>query len=465
MTLFSKLFLITIPFCAFYKVGLFGNFDANLALAPFLLLLPIILVKTAFVPVLASPRIEAKVMRGFILVMIFASFGTLVNSLILNHTGVSAYGISPLEKASKAFVAPLFLMLLVVSTFIVGSRLSSFQVDKALRIGFYLTCAYTAMQVISVVFTFPPYDYFWPIFEGARPNDTSYIEQSNRVAGTTQEPAEFARLVIIFFLPWIIFPATGERKKHLVFLAMLLVLASLSLTGILLGATAIVYFAMVLRLVSVKQILIILTTVAIIVLALHVSRVFTKITDRVANSGDDQSIAVRYEYNKAALKVIFDHPIFGIGWSNEIFVFPEKITHLGHLWETKRNLEEGSALTARSLALRIGMYVGIPAILVLLYLGHKATNTKYTSRSNPTDNARTRYTFFIFCVSSFIGSGIVTSFYVWAAPALYLGMQFRSQKTASVRSLTTGIPDAIELTDDPDWAKTVITGSSLRGRY
>ena len=111
------------------------------------------------------------------------------------------------------------------------------------------------------------------------------------------------------------------------------------------------------------------------------------------------------------------------------------------------------------------MYVGIPAILVLLYLGHKATNTKYTSHSNPTDNARTRYTFFIFCVSSFIGSGIVTSFYVWAAPALYLGMQFRSQKTASVRSLTTGIPDAIELTDDPDWAKTVITGSSLRGRY
>ena len=129
---------------------------------------------------------------------------------------------------------------------------------------------------------------------------------------------------------------------------MLLVLASLSFTGILLGATAIVYFAMVLRLVSVKQILIILTTVTVIVLALHVSGVFSKITDRVANSGDDQSIAVRYEYNKAALKVIFDHPIFGIGWSNEIFVFPEKITHLGHLWETKRNLEDCLLYTSPS---------------------------------------------------------------------------------------------------------------------
>ena len=94
------------------------------------------------------------------------------------------------------------------------------------------------MQVISAVFTFPPYDYFWPIVEGARPDVTSYIERSNRVAGTTQEPADFARLVILFFLPWIIFPAAGERKKHLVFLAMLLVLASLSLTGILLGAAA-----------------------------------------------------------------------------------------------------------------------------------------------------------------------------------------------------------------------------------
>ena len=107
------------------------------------------------------------------------------------------------------------------------------------------------MQVISAVFTFPPYDYLWPIVEGARPNDTSYIERSNRVAGTTQEAADFARLVILYFLPWIIFPAGGERKKYLVFLAMLLVLASLSLTGILLGAIAIVYFVMVPRLVSV----------------------------------------------------------------------------------------------------------------------------------------------------------------------------------------------------------------------
>ena len=450
MNLVSKLYLITIPFCAFHQVGFLGNFDANLALAPFLLLLPLILVKTAFVPVLASPRIEAKVMRGFILVMIYASFGSLVNSLILNHTGVIAYGISPLEKASKAFIAPLFLMLLVVSTFIVGSRLSSFQVDRALSIGFYLTCAYTAMQVISAVFTFPPYDYFWPIVEGARPRDTSYIEQSNRVAGTTQEPADFARLVILFFLPWIIFPAAGERKKHLVFLAMLLVLASLSLTGILLGAIAIVYFVMVLRLVSVKQLLIILTTVAVMMLALHVSGVFTKITNRVANSSDDESVAVRYEYNKASVKVIFEHPVFGIGWSNEIFVFPEKISHLGHLWEAKEDLEEGSSLTARSLALRVGMYIGLPAILVLVYLGRKATNTKYTFRSNPIDNARTRYTFFIFCVGSVIGGGNITSFYLWAAPALYLGMQFKSQKIASVRSSITGIPDTIELTDDPD---------------
>lgn len=453
MNFIFKLFLITIPFCAFHKVGLLGNFDANLALAPLLLLLPIILAKAAFVPVLTSPRIEAKVMRGFILVMIFASFTTLVHSLILNHSGVSAYGITPLEKTTKAFVVPLFLMLLVVSTFIAGFRLSSFQVDSALRIGLYLTCAYTAMQVISAVFTFPPYDYFWPIVEGGRPSGASYISIGSRVAGTTLEPAEFARLIVIFFLPWIIFPATGERKKHLVFLAMLLVLASLSITGILLGATAIVYFAMVLRLISVKHLLIVLTTVAVIVLAFHMSGVFTKITDRVANSGDDQSMAVRYEYNKAALKIILDHPIFGIGWSNEIFVFPEKITHLGHLWEVKRNLEDGSALTARSLALRIGMYIGIPAILVIVYLGHKATNRKYTFCSNPTDNARTRYTFFIFVVSSFMGGGIITSFYLWAAPALYLGMQFKSQNTASVRSLTTGIPDAIELTDDPNWQK------------
>ena len=465
MNLVSKLFLITLPFSAFHQVGLLGNFDANLALAPFLLLLPIILAKTAFVPVLASRRIEAKVMRGFILVMIFASFGTILNSLILNYTGVSAYGVGPLEKASKAIVVPIFLMLLVVSTFIVGSRLSSIQVDRALRTGFYLTCAYTAMQVISAVFTFPPYDYFWPIVEGARPNDTSYIERSNRVAGTTQEPADFARLVILFFLPWIIYPAAGQRKKYLVFLAMLLVLASLSLTGILLGAIAIVYFVLVPRLVSVKQLLIILTTLAVIMLALHVSGAFTEITSRVASSGDDQSVAVRYEYNFAALKIIFDHPILGIGWSNEIFVFPEKISHLGHLWEVRENLEEGSSLTARSLALRVGMYIGLPAILVLVYLGHKATNTKYTFRSNPTDNARTRYTFFIFCVGSVIGGGNVTSFYLWAAPALYLGMQFRSKKTASVRSLTTGIPDAIELTDDPDWAKIGITKSSLRGRY
>ena len=464
MNLVSILFLITIPFCAFHQVGLLGNFDANLALAPFLLLLPIILVKTAFVPVLASHRIEASVMRGFILVMIFASFGTLFNSLIMTHAGVMAYGISPLEKASQAFVVPLFLMLLVVSTFIVGFRLSSFQVDRALRIGFYLTCAYTAMQITAKVFTFPPYDYFWPIVEGARPRDIAYIEKSNRVAGTTQEPADFARLIILFFVPWIIFPVTGKRKKHLVFLAMLLVLASLSLTGILLGAAAIAYFVS-LKLVSVKQLLAVLTIVAAIMLTLHVSGAFVKVTDRVENSRDDQSIGIRYAYNEASMKIIFDHPVFGIGWSNEIFVFPAKITHLDHLWEVGDDLENGSSLTARSLVLRVGMYVGIPAILVLIYLGHKATSRKYTFLSNPVDNARTRYTLYIFCVGSVIGGGNITSFYLWTAPALYLGMQFKSEKTARVRSMTTGIPDAIELTDDRDWAQIGITSSSLRGRY
>ena len=162
---------------------------------------------------------------------------------------------------------------------------------------------------------------------------------------------------------------------------------------------------------------------------------------------------------------MYKRQVFGIGWSNEIFVFPEKITHLGHLWEVGDDLEKGSSLTARSLVLRVGMYIGIPAILVLVYLGHKATNRKYTFLSNPTDNARTRYTFYIFCVSSVIGGGNITSFYLWAAPALYLGMQFKSEKTASVRSLITGIPDAIELIDDPDLAKTGDTRSSLRGRY
>jgi len=244
MNFVATLFIIAIPFSAITKVGLLGNFDANLALFPFFLLLPLIaLSKTTYSTVLSKNGSETEFIRGFMYVMVYCCFTTFGNAIIFESAGLSDYGIQPLEKASQAVFVPIFLIFLVVAAFTIGNRVPRATLDKALSISFYCTCAYAALQVASVLVSVPLYEYIWPFLEGARQFESSYISLGGRVAGPTQEPSDLARLIVLFFLPWIIFPLAGKRKNYLVLLAIVLLVSSLSLTGVLIGAIDIVVSA------------------------------------------------------------------------------------------------------------------------------------------------------------------------------------------------------------------------------
>ncbi len=428
MNFVATLFIIAIPFSAISKVGLLGNFDANLALFPLLLLLPLLAFsKTTYSTVLSKNGSETEFIRGFMYVMIYCCFTTFGNAIIFESAGLGDYGIQPLEKASQAVFVPVFLIFLVVAAFMIGAQVPRATLNKAMHIAFYCTCAYAVLQVASVLVNIPIYEQIWPFLEGARPADTSYISRGGRVSGPTQEPSDLARLIVLLFLPWIIFPLVGKRNNYLILLAIVLLVSSLSLTGVLIGAIALLYVAIVLRLLSLTQLIACLTVVIAVVLFAHFSGLFAEVTDRLANLDEDQSTAVRTQYNLVALQIILDYPLFGIGWSNEIFIFPERLVNSTDVWEINQNLAEGSSLTSRNLAFRLGMYVGIPSLIVLLVIGYRATNSRSVRRGNSPDNGRARFTFFMFVVCAILGGGDLTSFYLWVAPTMYLGVQFRSR--------------------------------------
>ena len=148
---------------------------------------------------------------------------------------------------------------------------------------------------------------------------------------------------------------------------------------------------------------------------------------RLSSLDDDPSAIIRATYNRAAIELILENPLSGLGWSNEIFYFPERVSSISHLWEVQQNLTEGDALTAKSLLLRLTMYLGLP-LIVLLAGSIVACLVRPSSFASQRDISRTRVAFVLVGLASVIDGGIITSFYIWVAPALCLGFQMRESR-------------------------------------
>nr|WP_255723272.1 O-antigen ligase family protein [Thalassobius sp. Cn5-15] len=245
--------------------------------------------------------------------------------------------------------------------------------------------------------------------------------------GSAQEPAEFGKLLVVYFLPWLVFPLDGVRRPVATIAAIVLSLATLSIIGILLVALALVMILTSRQMAGGLRLSALALAYLVLLAAVIVGdSVLQGFFVRLTALEEDASTIIRTTYNLAALQLVAENPWLGVGWSNELFLFPEKIAHIAHLWEVQNDIRLGNALTAKSLALRLMMYLGLPLFAyfayatarVFLFPPHEANHWEPTVH----DRARARFVIMLFTLAAMIDGGILTSFFGWACLIFPLAM-------------------------------------------
>ena len=421
-----------LPFSAISSTGFLGNFGANLSLGPFLALAPLLVISGRMLQIISLKTPEATVLRVFLFVMVATSALTIINGIMLSQFDIRAYGTSPLEKSLKTSFVPIFIFALVATLATIAAQMPIRQFQAALKAAFFMTVCYTALQVLSKFVPNPLYDVLKSVLEGARETgDVSYFERFNRINGTTTEPAELAKLMLVLFAPWIVVPISGRMRLWNFLILLILVAATQSIIGLAIATVLVFLIVLSPRLSSHKiriLVIVILYFLTITFIAFGES-LFDSLTMRLSNLDDDPSTIIRPTYNGIALSIILENPWLGIGWSNEIFLFPQRVSSISYLWEVQQNLLNGNALTAKSLFLRLVMYMGIPLFLVLVVAIFMGLNND-SFKGNQSAQIRTRLAFLLFAMGGSIDGGIMTSFFLWAGPALALGFQMRKEVTA-----------------------------------
>ncbi|MFE3836209.1 hypothetical protein [Pseudogemmobacter sonorensis] len=427
----AMLFIICLPFSTIAQFGLLGNFDSNLSLWLFLPLMVMLAAHPLLYRTFLARTPEATILRTFLVIMGLAALSTIFNGMRFDALGFRDYGLDPIRKSIITANVPILIGLLFLCSMTLARGLSQQTLQRSIHIGFWLTVGYTALQAFSLLVPNALYGAIWPFLEGAKDHEgVAYIQRFRRINGPTSEPAELVKLILILYLPWIVLPMSGRISQAKLAAALLITIASQALTGLIILAIVIpILFLSTNVRMATKAFLVSVIFAGVILATAFGDEILGRISARVGNLEDDPSAVIRATYNWAAIEILWENPIFGIGWSNEIFLYPPKISHIAHLWEVQNNIAEGMSLTARSLVLRLAMYIGAPLLMVLIAVIIWGIRSKNAGGA-PRDRARTRLTFLILGVGGLVDGGIVTSFYIWVAAALVLGYQMKCRDTA-----------------------------------
>jgi hypothetical protein len=426
LTFIGCIFILSLPFSSVANIGVLGNFDSNLALYSFIPLVALLVFSGLFTKTLFYSGPEGGILRVMFLMFVIAAIFTVANGFRFKSLGYFAYNLDPLDKSLVTSVVPLLIAVLYISTACVGRYLKPQRLEASLMAGLWLAIGYAAVQFISYHFPNPFYSFIWPLVEGAKDRGgVPYYSIYQRLNGPASEPAEFVKLLLIFYLPWVLYSINDKIHWGRLFIICLLTAASKSITGYVLLAFvfAVLFFSNRVKF-SFKGVMTYIVLSAVIVVVATGGEVLGDISNRLSELENDASTNVRATYNLTAMQVAFDYPILGIGWSNEIFLFPQRLADSAHLWEIRRNIEDGVALTAKSLLLRLLMYTGIPLFVIVLGVISMKLASRNLSGSR-IDISRTRLAFMLLLIGGAIDGGIVTSFFMWAATALPLGYQMR----------------------------------------
>ncbi|MGW9230199.1 hypothetical protein ACWGPT_04935 [Pseudorhizobium sp. NPDC055634] len=426
VSLLCIVFIACLPFSTVSHIGLLGNFDSNLSLYPFVPLFLIVLISGIFTRTLLQGGPEGDILRTLFLMFIAVAVFTVINGFWLKSLGYSAYGLDPLHKSLVTSIVPLLIAALYITTAALARYMEPGKLEAALMLGFWLAVGYAGVQVMSYLVPNALYSAVWPWVEGAKDRGgVPYFSIYQRVNGPTSEPAEFVKTLLILYLPWIIYPLDGKIRWGKFVIVTVLTGASQSITGyvILAFVFAMLFFSGRVNFLLKASITYLVLTGLVLVVVTD-GEILGGLSERLSRLGEDASANVRAIYNLTALQVAGENPLIGIGWSNEVFIFPQRLADAPYLWEIRQNLEDGVALTAKSLLLRLLMYTGIPlfaivlAVIVLKLVSGRLSGSRL-------DITRTRLTFMLLFIGGVVDGGIVTSFYIWAATALPLGYQMR----------------------------------------
>lgn len=425
--LFGLAFIIFMPFATIRQFGLLGNFDSNLSLYPFLILAPLLFISAHPYETLSTPGSEGIILRSLLLSLSIAGIFTILNGFELKGQGQIGYGVDPLAKSLVTAIVPLFISLVYVVSVSLARGLNKRDFHWGINISFWASIAYIFLQISSILYSNTIYDYLWPWAEGAKDyGGLPYLKIYRRLNGSCSEPAELVKLIFLFFLPWIVYPAIGGISWPKFGIASFVVVGCQSLTGIALIVAALV---MMLRSGAIKANVKMYVLFGLLIAGLVGSVVgvelLSRVIDRASAISNDESAQVRGIYNLIAIETVKDHPWYGIGWSNEIYYFPDRLRGLTGYWEIRQDLKEGISLTARSMFLRLVMYMGVPVFLYLVVTVFRQLRRGDLAGS-AIDHARTRLAFVLFAIGGLLDGGIVTSFFMWAGTAFPIGYQLRS---------------------------------------
>jgi hypothetical protein len=428
--------LVTLPLSA-VDVGLpVGDMGGNLSLPAVAGLMLALLPMALPFPFRARDddpfeRLTVAIVRFFL----WCAAVTLATGLVFELQGLEAYGLTPFAHSLPRAPIPVFLGAVVATAWLVGARVLA--PDASDRVMIATAVAVAGWGVVQLAVLDGPPDWYGAIaraIEGQRAGHpdggVDYLTLTHRINLTTFEAAEAARLVLIVYLPILLTPldgrAPGFGRLTLAGLMAAFVISAETIVGI---AGLALFAVMMVPLLPgrVRLGLVVLAPFAVLATAFAVPDSFVERLRDLFEIRDiasfDPSVVTRAAFAVASLDVLMSHPLTGIGWSKDIFFMKEAMPEWGMTWEVTRSLAHGEAVAAKSLVVRILLYGGIPAFVLLSIAYARATVAAVRVARVRHDPLMIRgvlvLVMFAFC--GIVDGGLLTAFYSFVALGLVLG--------------------------------------------
>ncbi|MGH1373388.1 MAG: O-antigen ligase family protein [Cellvibrionaceae bacterium] len=407
-------FFLLVPVCAVSIIPqVFGNFSRNASLVPFIVL--ILISPFALFNLICSTAVRLKSFRWigiYFALSILFSIGT---GLYFHSEGVTAYGVGVLEHTWPRLLLPIFIFLVIAVTIFAARLLQRRRLKRTVYASYILTLIYGYFQAI-LLFSGGGMESFLLFFESGKGDSVPYIYRFFRLNLTTLEPAEAARLLIIFFFPIIYMLSSFAVFVRLIVLSIPLLVLAFSTTAILLALT--VVFCLAIRSLGVAKGWAIVSFSSIVFVSLILvlgSEESTYLIQKVISIDASESSRTRYSMIYATILMSLDYPVWGVGWSRDLFFLVDYFPAWGWNWETTGAFNSGEAVSAKSLFFRLIANNGV----VLFFMFSFALVEIYRRRKKV---PHVGLFIPVFMVGSLIDGGIMTSFYPWVA--LGLSMYF-----------------------------------------
>src|SRR5690606_31136096 len=122
-----------------------------------------------------------------------------------------------------------------------------------------------------------------------------------------------------------------------------------------------------------------------------------------------------------SLELLLEHPLIGIGWSMESLFFPDRLQNLLWVPEVLNDIATVNGLAAKSLLLRVTLYAGLPATIVLLAVMARQVMRGFAAADAFPLHSRVAMILLLVLLIGVVDGGIITTFYPWIAIGLALG--------------------------------------------